>query len=119
MTISQWLLALVPVCASLFAAQGLFHYFQLESYQFPGYFRTLSRNKTHAWFPGLLVTVGCIALYYAFDVLALRGHAPGWAVLVQILLLPLAAAFGWFIRYLLNEKKAKKPLVFTGRVKRL
>ena len=61
MTISQWLLALVPVCASLFAAKGIVHYFQLESYQFPGYFRTLARNKTHAWIPGLLVTVGCVA----------------------------------------------------------
>ena len=31
---------LIPTICSLFASKGLFHYFQLESYQFPGYFHT-------------------------------------------------------------------------------
>lgn len=119
MTISQWLLALVPVVCSLFAVRGILHYFQLESYQFPGYFRTLSRNKMHGWLPGVLTSLGCMALFYAFDVLGLREGGQGWKLFIQILVLPLAAGFGWLISRLLNESKAKKPFVFTGRVKRL
>ncbi len=119
MTISQWLLALVPVFCSLPAARGIVHYFQLESYQFPGYFRTLSRNKVHGWLPGLLVGVVCMALFYAFDVLSLREGGQGLRLLSRALLLPVALVLGWLIRRLFQDKSPKKPLVFTGRVKRL
>ena len=41
----------------LLAARILLHYFQLESYQFPGYFRTIRRNILKAVLPGLCMTV--------------------------------------------------------------
>ena len=41
----------------LLAAKLLLHYFQLESYQFPGYFRTLRRNLPKALIPGVGMTV--------------------------------------------------------------
>ena len=37
---------------SLLAGRMLFHYFQLESYQFPGYFRTVRRKLLKALLPG-------------------------------------------------------------------
>ena len=58
-------------------------------------------------------------LFYVFDILFLRGHVIGRTVLTQALFLLLATAYGWLISRLLNERNAKKPLVFTGRIKRL
>lgn len=110
---------LIPVCCSLFAAKGLLHYFQLESYQFPGFFRTLGRNQKHAWLPGLCVTVASIALYYGFDLLVMREQSSWLSIGYQILLLPLASLVGFLIAMVFSEKQAKKKLVFTGRVKRL
>lgn len=119
MTIARWLLLLTPVCCSLFAAKGLLHYFQLESYQFPGYFRTLQRNKAHAWLPGLCVTVACLLLFYLFDLLAVQQAGSAIAFFAQVVILPLAALAGWLIAKSLTVQKAKKAFVFTGRVKRL
>ena len=42
----------------LLAARTLIHWFQLESYQFPGYFRTLKRQGQKALLPGLLTAAG-------------------------------------------------------------
>ena len=47
--IAAWLLALAVAAGCLLASRGLIHYFQLESYQFPGYFRTLRRQGIRAW----------------------------------------------------------------------
>ena len=41
----------------LLASKILLHYFQLESYQFPGYFRTIRRNILKAILPGVCMTV--------------------------------------------------------------
>ena len=41
----------------LLSARILIHYFQLESYQFPGYFRTVRRNLEKAILPGLIMTL--------------------------------------------------------------
>ncbi len=115
----RWLLPFIPVVASLFAARGIVHIFQLESYQFPGYFRALTRNRVHAWLPGLCVATASVLLYYIYDLIASSG-APGWAVTAAtILLLGISAVLGGLVAVRLNEKKAKKKFTFTGRVKRL
>jgi UDP-N-acetylmuramoyl-tripeptide--D-alanyl-D-alanine ligase len=115
----RWLLPFIPVVASLFAARGIVHIFQLESYQFPGYFRALTRNRVHAWLPGLCVAAVSVALYYVYDLVASSG-APGWAVTTAtFLLLGVSAALGKLVAIRLNERKAKKKFAFTGRVKRL
>ena len=115
----RWLLPLFPVGASLFAAKGLYHNFQLESYQFPGYFRSLRRNRMRAWLPGLIATVICVVLYYLYDLEA-SSVMPDWLKAgISILLLAVACAAGWGIGRMLNEKKAKKKFVWTGRMKRL
>ena len=45
-TLVVWLLALGVGVSSLVASRSLMHYFQLESYQFAGYFRTLKPQFT-------------------------------------------------------------------------
>ena len=45
------LLIIGTVIGCLLAGKCLIHYFQLESYQFPGYFRTLRRNLLKAVLP--------------------------------------------------------------------
>ncbi|MBQ8312619.1 MAG: UDP-N-acetylmuramoyl-tripeptide--D-alanyl-D-alanine ligase [Clostridia bacterium] len=108
------LYALAVAAACLLASRGLIHYFQLESYQFPGYFRTLKRNWKNALLPGLLLTVVLLAVGFFLrnaDSAVLRVLVTLCALLITL------GAIGHFD--LLNVKKAKKPLVFTPRVKRL
>jgi len=115
----RWVLPFIPVCASLFAAKGVYHLFQLESYQFPGFFRSLWRNRVHAWLPGVCVAAVGVLLYYLYDLVASTA-APDWLVEAETAaLLAAACALGWLIAQLFNEKKAKKKFVFTGRMKRL
>ena len=56
-TLVVWLISLGVGVASLLAGRVLLHYFQLESYQFPGYFRTVKRNLVRAVLPGLIMAV--------------------------------------------------------------
>ena len=115
----RWLTLLSPVCCCLFAARGILHYFQLESYQFPGYFRSLKRNRVHSLLPGLCATAAVLVLLYGFDVLALRGGARWAGILAAVLLLPLSAGAGLAIGRAFSPRRAKKKFVITGRVKRL
>ena len=47
----------------ILAGKILIHYFQLESYQFPGYFRTVRRNLFKAILPGFCLTILlCVSL---------------------------------------------------------
>lgn len=116
---ARWLLPLAPVVCSLLASNGLLHYFQLESYQFPGYFRTIFRNKVHAFLPGICCTLAMLGLYYAYEVLALRDLQGAIPTVATVLLLPAAAGIGLLISGAFSIRKAKKKFVFTGRIKRL
>ena len=51
------------------AGRLLFHYFQLESYQHPGYFRTVRRNTLKAFLPGLIETLVLVLSLFLFGVL--------------------------------------------------
>ena len=69
--------------------------------------------------PGLWSAAASVALYYLFDLLALRGASDGVAVLAAVLGVALSGFIGWLIGRRYSEKKAKKAFVITGRVKRL
>lgn len=99
--------------AMTLASRSLIHYFQLESYQFPGYFRTLRRNGRRALLPGLTLAL----LLAVWVVVALLVAWPRWllAMLAGVTLL----AAGWLMGRFFRDAKAKKPLVLTPRVKRL
>lgn len=112
------LLALSPMAGCFFAQRGLVHYFQLESYQFPGYFHTLRRNWKRAFLPGAGIAVLTFALLNIHNALvSSAGEIIEWFIAIAVLLLSLAG--GIWIGKLFQDKAAKKPLVMTARVKRL
>ena len=111
-------LAVLSVAASaVLAGRKLVHYFQLESYQFPGYFRTLKRNLPGALIPGLLLTAATMLLIALLGWCVQERLAAGWVA--GVLMLAFSVGIGFGIRALTVEKKAKKPLVLTPRVKRM
>ena len=95
--------AAVLACCCLFCGWRLMHYFQLESYQLPGYVRSIRRNAQRALIP-------CVAVAAA-GVLAVKLPA------VLALLPALALSAVVFLRA--RKEKLKKPFVLTERVKRL
>ena len=121
--ILQWILILSPVLCSLFASRTLLHYFQLESYQFPGYFRTLKRNWKHSLLPGVCAAAGLFVLFYLCVLIGLYSALTLEKIWLMLLfgLFCLAASvgLGLLIARLFNAKHAKKKFVITARVKRL
>lgn len=120
-TLQRLITVLIPALGCFFAARGIIHYFQLESYQFPGYYHTLNRNPAHSYLPGACVAiVSALLILLLPDAAKLQGNST--PVYYWVLALPcavLAALLGMLIGKLLTVKKAKKPFVFTGRIKRL
>ncbi len=113
------LTGLIPVIVSLLSVKGLFHLFQLESYQFPGFYRSVKRNPVQAWMPGVLSAVASLVLMTIARLLLPGEHSIVLQLLVLALSFAAAAALGTFIRFILGLQKAKKPFVYTARVKRL
>ena len=110
---------LIILCAGisagcLLAGKILIHYFQLESYQFPGYFRTIRRNAVKACLPGLaasaLLAVSAFSVSLLFPFFSPAFCFAESAVLIAGCLL---------IGKKTDEKNAKKKLVYTPRIKRL
>ena len=118
-TLVVWLISLGVGVSSLLASRVLLHYFQLESYQFPGYFRTVKRNFLRAVTPGVLMTVYLTLLLLIHRSVDRRLHDGSIGCLfVALATVVLALLGGWWCRSLLQVKKAKKPFVVTMRVKR-
>ena len=106
------LFSIAAAAGCLFAAKILIHYFQLESYQFPGYFRTVRRNRFKAFLPGCFMSLVLCVLMIAFTAL-------GKTTAALLLILAVIPAAGYAAGKLFSEKKAKKNLAFTPRIKRL
>ncbi len=121
MTISltiRALLALGVAGGCTLASRSLIHLFQLESYQFPGYRKSIQRNWRRSLAPGLMMTVLSVALLAAYWTLYRHsnGAVRGFVTLAVLALMVLG---GMWCAKLYQDKQAKKPLVFTPRVKRL
>ena len=105
------------VIACLLTGRSLFHFFQLESYQFPGYFRTIRRQGIRVWAPGILLSVllivGRILLQPSIRLSNIRN------ILCCILLSAWSILGGLLIHRVLRRQTAKKKMVFTPRMKRL
>ena len=112
-----WSLLLLACVAAgcLLAARLLIHYFQLESYQHPGYFRTVKRNALKALLPGILMN---IIMLFASTVFAyIIPEDNDWLPCVGVSVCMIAG--GLMVRKLCKAKNAKKPLKYTPRIKRL
>ena len=112
MIFSMFLLCFGISLSCVLSARILIHYFQLESYQFPGYFMTVRRNLKKAMSPGIFMAV-ILAVLLSFCVL-IRNHI--FASLIIFVIFPSA---GFLAGKIFSEKKAKKALAFTPRIKRL
>lgn len=108
----------------LFAARRLTHYFQLESYQFRGYFQTVCRQWKRTILPFAVGgAVLCGLGFFLFE----RGDGAAQAQdggalgalnrCIWILLLALALSFALYRASV--QKKEKKKFVLTPRMKRL
>ena len=100
----------------LLAGRILMHYFQLESYQHPGYFRTLKRNPWKVLCPGTVMT-GLMILTVNLMSLIMEWTGNEW--LAHLTAVVLLTAGGWLTGRKCAEEKAKKPFIITPRVKRL
>ena len=109
MTWDAALMILGIASGCLLASRRLVHYFQLESYQFHGYRRTVCRRWASALEAGLSITLWCFLMTLLF------GEAPLAHVLSGAGSL-LVGGF-WWQRY--RSAKEKKPFHLTPRVKRL
>ena len=100
----------------LAAGRILLHFFQLESYQHPGYFRTVRRNLVKAILPGVF-------MFLLVSVLSnLAGFLPpGFSAQWIVSAAETSALIigGCLIGKLCAEKHPKKKFIFTPRVKRL
>lgn len=96
----------------LLASRGLIHYFQLESYQFPGFYRTLKRNPIKAVLPGMILAAVVFAASLIPD---FTGASAMDAILKGIP--PLAA--GMLLNRADKKEQKKKKLNYTPRIKRL
>ena len=94
----------LAVCLPL-SGWRLLHYFQLESYQLPGFFRSVKRNAKKALLPGAVVGAVCVLC-------RLIG-------VPDLLLLVFFAAMVALMFMQAKKEKLKKPFVVTERVKRL
>ena len=112
---------LAAAAAAVLCARKLLHYFQLESYQFYGYFKTILRQWKMAILPPaalsvlfFLLTEGAKTLY---------GKSEPQRAWKLICLMGIAAAIilslGVLISFQLAKGKEKKPFSVTPRMKRL
>ncbi|MBP3655361.1 MAG: UDP-N-acetylmuramoyl-tripeptide--D-alanyl-D-alanine ligase [Clostridia bacterium] len=92
-------------CCCIAVGWRLLHYFQLESYQLPGYFRSLNRNAHRALLPPLAAAAVGVLLAVAGAPAPLRIVGTG--------------LFCGVLERRARKEKMKKPFVVTERVKRL
>lgn len=112
-----WSLLMLACVAGgcLLSARLLIHYFQLESYQHPGYFRTVRRNPGKSLLPGILLNAVWIlsTILFAFVIPDTIDWLPSICVCVCVI------AGGLLTGRICRAKTAKKPLKYTPRIKRL
>lgn len=103
--IAVFLQAIALSVCCIASGRRLLHVLQLESYQLPGYLKSIRRNPKRTWLPCVWTAVA--------GVLPLCLGAPYWVCLL------LQTAVAAFCYAKVRAEKAKKPLVLTERVKRL
>lgn len=112
----SWLPMLAITASLLTAVRRLAHYFQLESYQFHGYRKTLLRQKKQVTLDALFLTGMYLGIFGLYALICAGGNPSPWAALGAAALYPPA---GWLIRRRSLGKAEKKKFAPTARVKRL
>ncbi len=121
----SWLIVSLPVlsaaASALLCARRLLHYFQLESYQFYGYFKTIARQWKKTIVPFALLGILFFGLSYAIAWMhsTLQTQRLFLQCAASVLASALIAAIGCFTASCQRKTKEKKPFVMTARMKRL
>lgn len=112
---------LAATAAGVLCARKLLHYFQLESYQFHGYFKTIRRQWKRAILPPIALGILFLLLSKAGN--ALYSAAAPQRIWKLICIMGVVSgamiALGVAVSILLSKGKEKKPFVVTARMKRL
>ena len=126
MLLMYWLPCLCMIGGMVLAARRLMHYFQLESYQFHGYFQTVNRQWRGAIDPYLALSgiyLGVFLLYtFIASILLMSDNHASWTVPQVIWALLCCAGYvlaGWLIRKRVMKRSEKKKFALTARMKRL
>ena len=126
MLLMYWLPCLCMIGGMVLAARRLMHYFQLESYQFHGYFQTVNRQWRGAIDPYLALSgiyLGVFLLYtFIASILLMSDNHASWTVPQVIWALLCCADYvlaGWLIRKRGMKRSEKKKFALTARMKRL
>lgn len=108
--------------AGFFASLRFVHMLQLESYQAPMYLKWLKKNILRDWAPPALIALICIlldaALLFASRSLGVRLPVSTF-LLGQCAIRIIYVGLMLFLALTWVKQPAKKPLAYTGRVKRL
>ncbi len=110
------LLKILCGAAGLYASLRFVHMLQLESYQANMYMRWLKKHALRDWLPLVLVFFICLFSDAAASMLVNK-----YAVFLvaQCAVRGIYAVLVAYVGFIWRRVPAKKPLVFTGRVKRL
>ena len=112
---------LAAAAAALLCARKLLHYFQLESYQFYGYFKTIGRQWKSAILPPAVLGMLFFLLAKAGQSLYASAEPQrAWKLICIMGIVSVAIlALGVTGSAMLAKEKEKKPFVVTARMKRL
>ena len=113
---ASWIWVLGAAAGMVLSARVLLHFFQLESYQFQGYFRTVRRQWKRAFLPGLILTAAVCAAALAM-VLTLRDPISPW--ISDPVLALVAVGTGYCLHRRAVKTPQKKKFALTARMKRL
>ncbi|MBR3106124.1 MAG: UDP-N-acetylmuramoyl-tripeptide--D-alanyl-D-alanine ligase [Clostridia bacterium] len=117
------LLSISEAVAMVLAARLLLHYFQLESYQFRGYFKTILRQWKRAFAFGLILTLVYFVFIYLIGLLAVfvsigvNHWIPELAAILIFALIPVI--LGIIMHRYARNLPQKKKFALTARMKRL
>lgn len=110
------LFAVGEAAGMVLAARVLLHFFQLESYQYHGYFKTVLRQWKRALIPGLVLTLGFIIPYVACGIMWGWNARSPW---IDAALGAIQALLGFCLCKRAAGMPQKKKFVATARMKRL
>ena len=111
--------AISVVLGMLLLSRKCLHYFQLESYQFQGYFRTIVRQWKYALLPGVVSAAGCFLIWRLENLLESMIAAPALKIVISLAAAALVVLECWAVARRFGKQKEKKSFVITARVKRL
>ena len=116
-TFARWLLFLSVPLGAMLISRRMVMYYQLASYQWMGFFRTIRRQWKRAFLPGLIYSIlsGVFVILFA----QIRPKSPFWSIaypLIGAILVLGLGKIGDLYDYRLREGKSR--LHMTGRVHR-